>query len=172
MRALADNSDYKPELALEAGEKLLAQRAERKDTNQILKDLIAICDKQWRKYLYIKTSEGKKKFEFFSQSEERFQYILKSGDFTSPVSISVVVDPIAEIVELIPFIYKNKKNYTSFNTIIKDDSFFHVRVIQRIISKTKYHDVTIAQVEEAVKKSDYVEYEINEKGDMYIKVRK
>ncbi|EMM71659.1 hypothetical protein LEP1GSC038_0423 [Leptospira weilii str. 2006001855] len=109
MRALADNSDYKPELALEAGEKLLAQRAERKDTNQILKDLIAICDKQWRKYLYIKTSEGKKKFEFFSQSEERFQYILKSGDFTSPVSISVVVDPIAEIVELIPFIYKNKK---------------------------------------------------------------
>ncbi|WP_061218823.1 WGR domain-containing protein [Leptospira weilii] len=172
LRALADNSDYKPELALEAGEKLLAQRAERKDTNQILKDLIAICDKQWRKYLYIKTSEGKKKFEFFSQSEERFQYILKSGDFTSPVSISVVVDPITEIVELIPFIYKNKKNYTSFNTIIKDDSFFHVRVIQRIISKTKYHDVTIAQVEEAVKKSDYVEYEINEKGDMYIKVRK
>ncbi|EMN50940.1 hypothetical protein LEP1GSC088_2922 [Leptospira interrogans str. L1207] len=53
LRALADNRDYKPELALETGEKLLAQRAERKDIKQILKDLISICDQQWRKYLYI-----------------------------------------------------------------------------------------------------------------------
>ncbi|EQA64059.1 hypothetical protein LEP1GSC062_4406 [Leptospira alexanderi serovar Manhao 3 str. L 60] len=36
-----------------------------------------------------------------------------------------------------------------------------------IISKTKYHDVTLAQVEEAVKKSGYVQYKIDE--DMYIR---
>lgn len=60
LRTLADNSDYKPELALEAGEKLLAQRVERKDIKQILKDLIAICDKQWRKYLHVETPEGQK----------------------------------------------------------------------------------------------------------------
>ncbi|EMN32394.1 hypothetical protein LEP1GSC083_0606 [Leptospira interrogans serovar Pyrogenes str. L0374] len=40
-----------------------------------------------------------------------------------------------------------------------------------IISKTKYYDVTLAQIEEAVKKSDYVEYKIKENGDMYIKVK-
>ncbi|ULH27800.1 WGR domain-containing protein [Leptospira weilii] len=171
LRALADNSDYKPELALEAGEKLLAQRAERNDTNQILKDLIAICDKQWRKYLYIKTPEGEKKYEFFNQSEKRFRYILETDDFSAPISITSIADPISEIVGLIPFIYKNKKKYKAYQTI-KDDSFYHVSAIQEIISKTKYHDVTITQVEEAVKKSDYVEYEINENGDMYIKVKK
>ncbi|MGE8712351.1 hypothetical protein ACO2IY_21090, partial [Leptospira interrogans] len=70
------NRDYKPELALETGEKLLAQRAERKDIKQILKDLISICDQQWEKYMHIKTPEGKKKYEFFNQKEKRFQYIL------------------------------------------------------------------------------------------------
>ncbi|EMY78704.1 leucine rich repeat protein [Leptospira weilii serovar Ranarum str. ICFT] len=171
LRALADNSDYKPELAIEAGEKLLLQRAERKDINQVLKDMISICDKQWRKYLYIKTPEGEKKYEFFNQSEKRFQYILESGDFTTPVSITVVADPIAEIVALIPFIYENKKKYKAFCTI-ENDSFYYVGAIQKIIVNTKYHDVTIAQVEEAVKKSDYVEYKIKENGDVFIKVKK
>ncbi|EMY13761.1 hypothetical protein LEP1GSC043_0053 [Leptospira weilii str. Ecochallenge] len=171
LRALAENADYKPELALEAGEKLLAQRTERNDTKQILKDMIAICDKQWRKYLYIKTPEGEKKYEFFRQSEKRFRYILETDDFSAPISITSIADPISEIVGLIPFIYKNKKKYKAYQTI-KDDSFYHVSAIQEIISKTKYHDVTLEQVEEAVKKSDYVEYEINENGDMYIKVKK
>ncbi|EMF97755.1 hypothetical protein LEP1GSC123_1245 [Leptospira borgpetersenii str. 200701203] len=40
------------------------------------------------------------------------------------------------------------------------------------MSKAKYHDVTLAQVEEAVKKSDYVQYRIDEGGDMYLKVQK
>ncbi|EMY14061.1 hypothetical protein LEP1GSC043_4822 [Leptospira weilii str. Ecochallenge] len=171
LRALADNSDYKPELALEAGEKLLAQRAERKDVKQILKDLISICYKQWGEYIHIKTPKGKKKFEFFNQNEKRFRYILETGDFSTPVSIANVADPIAEIVGLIPFIYKNKKKYKVYQTI-EDNSFYHVHAIQEIISKTKYHDVTIAQVEEAVKKSDYVEYTIKKNGDMYIKVKK
>ncbi|UOG34870.1 WGR domain-containing protein [Leptospira noguchii] len=171
LRALADNSDYKPELALEAGEKLLEQRAERKDITEILKDMISICGKQKSKYIYIKTPEGEKKYEFFNQKEKRFKYILDSGDFSTPVSITSVTDPIAEIVGLIPFIYKNKKNYKSICTI-EDDSFYHVNAIQKIISKTKYHDVTLSQVEEAVKKSDYVEYKIKENGDMYIKVKK
>lgn len=170
LRALADNSDYKPELALEAGEKLLAQQANRNDIKQILKDMVEICDKQWRKYLYIKTPEGKKKYEFFSQGEKRFQYILESGDFSVPVSIASVADPISEIVELIPFIYKNKKKYKVYSNI-KDDSFYHIDAIRRIISQTKYHDVTLEQVEEAVKKSSYVEYKVNENGDMYIKVK-
>ncbi|EJO68304.1 WGR domain-containing protein [Leptospira kirschneri] len=171
LRALADNSDYKPELALEVGEKLLAQSAERKDIKQILKDMISICDKQWRKYLYIKTPEGEKKYEFFNQKEKRFQYILETDDFSTPVSIMSVSDPIAEITSLIPFIYENKKKYKAFCTI-KDDSFYHVNAILEIISKTKYHDVTLAQIEEAVKKSNYVEYKIKENGDMYIKVKK
>ncbi|WP_078129650.1 WGR domain-containing protein [Leptospira alexanderi] len=171
LRALADNSDYNPELALEAGEKLLAQRAERKDIKQILKDLIAICDKQWRKYLYIETPEGQKKFKFFNESEKRFRYISETGDFSAPVSISSVADPIAEIVGLIPFIYENKKKYKAYETI-ENNSFYHVSAILEIISKTKYHDVTLAQVEEAVKKSDYVQYKIDEDGDMYLKVRK
>ncbi|UZN07830.1 WGR domain-containing protein [Leptospira santarosai] len=171
LRALADNSDYKPELALEAGEKLLAQQANRNDIKQILKDMIEICDKQWRKYLYIKTPEGEKKYEFFNQSEKRFQYMLGSGDFSVPISITSVADPISEIVELIPFIYKNKKKYKVYSDI-EDDSFYHIDAIREIISQTKYHDVTLAQVEEAVKKSSYVEYEIDENGDMYIKVKK
>ncbi|EKR72225.1 WGR domain protein [Leptospira noguchii str. 2006001870] len=171
LRALADNSDYKPELALEAGEKLLEQRAERKDITEILKDMISICGKQKSKYIYIKTPEGEKKYEFFNQKEKRFKYILDTGDFSTPVSITSVTDPIAEIVGLIPFIYKNKKNYKSICTI-EDDSFYHVNAIQKIISKTKYHDATLSQVEEAVKKSDYVEYKIKENGDMYIKVKK
>lgn len=82
-----------------------------------------------------------------------------------------VSDPIAEITSLIPFIYENKKKYKAFCTI-KDDSFYHVNAILEIISKTKYHDVTLAQIEEAVKKSNYVEYKIKENGDMYIKVKK
>ncbi|MDI7225151.1 WGR domain-containing protein [Leptospira santarosai] len=171
LRALADNSDYKPELALEAGEKLLAQQAKRNDIKQILKDMIEICNKQWRKYLYIKTPEGEKKYEFFNQSEKRFQYMLGSGDFSVPVSIASVADPISEIVELIPFIYKNKKKYKVYSDI-EDDSFYHIDAIREIISQTKYHDVTLAQVEEAVKKSSYVEYKVNENGDMYIKVKK
>ncbi|EMM76869.1 WGR domain-containing protein [Leptospira santarosai] len=171
LRALADNNDYKPELALEAGEKLLAQQAKRNDIKQILKDMIEICDKQWRKYLYIKTPEGEKKYEFFNQSEKRFQYILESGDFSVPVSIASVADPIFEIVELIPFIYKNKKKYKAYS-YIEDDSFIYIHAIQRIISQTKYHDVTLAQIEEAVKKSSYVEYKVDEHGDMCIKVKK
>ncbi|WP_061246701.1 WGR domain-containing protein [Leptospira noguchii] len=171
LRALADNSDYKPELALEAGEKLLEQRAERKDIKQILKDMISICDKQWREYLYIKTPEGEKKYEFFHQKEKRFEYILDTGDFSTPVSITSLTDPIAEIVGLIPFIYKNKKKYKAYETI-ENNSFYHVSAIQKIISQTKYHDVTLSQVEEAVKRSDYVEYEVDEGGDMYIKVKK
>ncbi|EMN90336.1 WGR domain-containing protein [Leptospira weilii] len=171
LRALAENADYKPELALEAGEKLLAQRAERNDIEQILKDMIKICYEQWSKYIHIKTPEGEKRYEFFNQSEKRFQYILDSGDFSVPISILSISNPIAEIVTLIPIIYSNKKKYKAYCTI-EDDSFYHVRAIQRIISKTKYHDVTIAQVEEAVKKSDYVEYKIEENGDMYIKVKK
>ncbi|AXR62759.1 WGR domain-containing protein [Leptospira mayottensis] len=171
LRTLADNSDYKPELALEAGEKLLAQRVERKDIKQILKDLIAICDKQWRKYLHVETPEGQKKFEFFNQNEKRFRYIFETDDFSTPVSIASVADPITEIVGLIPFIYKNKKKYKAYETI-ENNSFYHVNAILKIVSKTKYHDVTLAQVEEAVRKSDYVQYKINEDGDMYLKVRK
>ncbi|WP_061261901.1 hypothetical protein, partial [Leptospira interrogans] len=170
LRALADNRDYKPELALETGEKLLAQRAERKDIKQILKDLISICDQQWRKYLYIKTPEGEKKYEFFNQKEKRFQYILDTDDFSIPVSITSLSDPISEIITLIPLIYENKKKYKAFSTI-ENNSFYHVNAILNIISKTKYYDVTLAQIEEAVKKSDYVEYKIKENGDMYIKVK-
>ncbi|EMN80473.1 WGR domain-containing protein [Leptospira interrogans] len=170
LRALADNRDYKPELALETGEKLLAQRAERKDIKQILKDLISICDQQWRKYLYIKTPEGEKKYEFFNQKEKRFQYILDTDDFSIPISITSLSDPISEIITLIPSIYENKKKYKAFSTI-ENNSFYHVNAILNIISKTKYYDVTLAQIEEAVKKSDYVEYKIKENGDMYIKVK-
>ncbi len=136
LRVLADNSDYNPELALEAGEKLLAQRTERKDIKQILKDLIAICDKQWRKYFYIETPEGRKKYEFFNQSEKRFRYISETGDFSAPVSIASVADPIAEIVGLIPFIYENKKKYKAYETI-ENSSFYHVSAILEIVSKTK-----------------------------------
>ncbi len=92
----------------------------------------------------------KKKYEFFNQKEKRFQYILETDDFSTPVSIMSVSDPIAEITSLIPFIYENKKKYKAFCTI-KDDSFYHVNAILEIISKTKYHDVTLAQIEEAVK---------------------
>ncbi len=113
MRSLADNADYKPELALEAGERLLVQRAERNDIEQILKDMIKICDEQRSKYIYIKTPEGQKKYEFFNQSEKRFRYILDSRDFSAPISILNISNPIAEIVTLIPIIYLNKKKIQS-----------------------------------------------------------
>ncbi|EMO74485.1 hypothetical protein LEP1GSC127_1225 [Leptospira kirschneri str. 200801925] len=77
LRALADNSDYKPELALEVGEKLLAQSAERKDIKQILKDMISICDKQWRKYLYIKTPEGEKNTNSLTKKKNDSNIFLK-----------------------------------------------------------------------------------------------
>ncbi|EMF81053.1 hypothetical protein LEP1GSC188_3522 [Leptospira weilii serovar Topaz str. LT2116] len=109
----------------------------------------------------MKLPKGQKKFKFFNQSEKRFRYISETGDFSTPVSIDSVADPIAEIVGLIPFIYKNKKKYKVYQTI-EDDSFHHVHAIQEIISKTKYHDVIITQIKEAVKKSDYVQYEIEE----------
>ncbi|MDI7215213.1 WGR domain-containing protein [Leptospira santarosai] len=173
LRTLADNRDYKPELALEAGEKLIAQQAKRNDIKQILKDLIEMCEKQVSKYIHSKTPEGEKKYKFFNQSERRFKYILRSGDFSTPVSITSVADPISEIVKLIPFIHKNKENYKSYCFLFtENDPFSHIGDIQDVISKTKYHDVTLAQVEEAVKKSSYVEYKVDEHGDMYIKVKK
>ncbi|MBF3317671.1 hypothetical protein ISU75_19410, partial [Leptospira borgpetersenii serovar Hardjo-bovis] len=104
------------------------------------------------------------------QKEKRFQYILDTDDFSIPVSITSLSDPISEIITLIPLIYENKKKYKAFSTI-ENNSFYHVNAILNIISKTKYYDVTLAQIEEAVKKSDYVEYKIKENGDMYIKVK-
>jgi hypothetical protein len=168
-KTLEEYRDYNPELALEAGEKLLQNGIKRRDHRKILEDMIQICKAKSIEFMNI----NKAKFHFFSDYQNRLQYMIWSKEFIQLKSVKDAVNIKREIQEAIRDIYLNKRSYDAFlSNGIKDNAFTRIDEFLTPISKTRFHDITIEDIKGAIFHSDIFEYAMNDDESMSIKLKR